>query len=220
MRVKIEESWNYILNPFFNQTIFKSLTDNIKKEYRNHIIYPKGNEIFNAFNLCPFDNLKVVIIGQDPYHGEGQANGLSFSVNKNIKIPPSLNNIFIELKNNYPNYRYSNGDLSRWAKQGVLLLNSILTVRKSQPGSHRKLGWERFTDYVIKTISSQKKNIVFILWGSFAKSKADIIDKREHLILESSHPSPFSAHKGFFNNNHFIKVNEYLNDNNIKTIEW
>lgn len=220
MRVKIEESWNYILNPFFNQTIFKSLTDNIKKEYRNHIIYPKGNEIFNAFNLCPFDNLKVVIIGQDPYHGEGQANGLSFSVNKNIKIPPSLNNIFIELKNNYPNYRYANGDLSRWAKQGVLLLNSILTVRKSQPGSHRKIGWERFTDYVIKTISSQKKNIVFILWGSFAKSKADIIDKREHLILESSHPSPFSAHKGFFNNNHFIKVNEYLNDNNIKTIEW
>jgi len=220
MRVKIEESWNYVLNPFFNQTIFKSLTDNIKKEYRNHIIYPKGNEIFNAFNLCPFDNLKVVIIGQDPYHGEGQANGLSFSVNKNIKIPPSLNNIFIELKNNYPNYRYSNGDLSRWAKQGVLLLNSILTVRKSQPGSHRKIGWERFTDYVIKTISSQKKNIVFILWGSFAKSKADIIDKREHLILESSHPSPFSAHKGFFNNNHFIKVNEYLNDNNIKTIEW
>lgn len=220
MRVKIEESWNYVLNPFFNQTIFKSLTDNIKKEYRNHIIYPKGNEIFNAFNLCPFDNLKVVIIGQDPYHGEGQANGLSFSVNKNIKIPPSLNNIFIELKNNYPNYRYSNGDLSRWAKQGVLLLNSILTVRKSQPGSHGKIGWERFTDYVIKTISSQKKNIVFILWGSFAKSKADIIDKREHLILESSHPSPFSAHKGFFNNNHFIKVNEYLNDNNIKTIEW
>ena len=220
MRVKIEESWNYVLNPFFNQTIFKSLTDNIKKEYRNHIIYPKGNEIFNAFNLCSFDNLKVVIIGQDPYHGEGQANGLSFSVNKNIKIPPSLNNIFIELKNNYPNYRYANGDLSRWAKQGVLLLNSILTVRKSQPGSHRKIGWERFTDYVIKTISSQKKNIVFILWGSFAKSKADIIDKREHLILESSHPSPFSAHKGFFNNNHFIKVNEYLNDNNIKTIEW
>ena len=220
MRVKIEESWNYVLNPFFNQTIFKSLTDNIKKEYRNHIIYPKGNEIFNAFNLCPFDNLKVVIIGQDPYHGEGQANGLSFSVNKNIKIPPSLNNIFIELKNNYPNYRYSNGDLSRWAKQGVLLLNSILTVRKSQPGSHRKIGWERFTDYVIKTISSQKNNVVFILWGSFAKSKAYIIDKRDHLILESSHPSPFSAHKGFFNNNHFIKVNEYLNDNNIKTIEW
>ena len=220
MRVKIEESWNYVLNPFFNQTIFKSLTDNIKKEYRNHIIYPKGNEIFNAFNLCPFDNLKVVIIGQDPYHGEGQANGLSFSVNKNIKIPPSLNNIFIELKNNYPNYRYSNGDLSRWAKQGVLLLNSILTVRKSQPGSHRKIGWEKFTDYVIKTISSQKKNIVFILWGSFAKSKADIIDKREHLILESSHPSPFSAHKGFFNKNHSIKANEYLNHNNIKIIEW
>ena len=220
MKVKIEESWNYILNPFFNQTIFESLTDNIKKEYRNHIVYPKGNEIFNAFNLCAFDNLKVVIIGQDPYHGEGQANGLSFSVNKNIKIPPSLNNIFIELKNNYPNYRYSNGDLSRWAKQGVLLLNSILTVRKSQPGSHRKIGWERFTDYVIKTISSKKKNIVFILWGRFAKSKVDIIDKREHLILKSSHPSPFSAHKGFFNNNHFIKTNEYLKLNNIKTIKW
>ena len=164
MRVKIEESWNYVLNPFFNQTIFKSLTDNIKKEYRNHIIYPKGNEIFNAFNLCPFDNLKVVIIGQDPYHGEGQANGLSFSVNKNIKIPPSLNNIFIELKNNYPNYRYSNGDLSRWAKQGVLLLNSILTVRKSQPGSHGKIVWERFTDYVIK-LYHRKKRILYLSCG-------------------------------------------------------
>tara|TARA_A100000164_G_scaffold381710_1_gene434858 strand:- start:1866 stop:2369 length:504 start_codon:yes stop_codon:yes gene_type:complete len=166
MIVKIEESWNNVLNPFFNKTFFKDLTDNIKKEYRNHIIYPKSNEIFNAFNLCPFDNLKVVIVGQDPYHGLGQANGLSFSVNKNIKIPPSLNNIFIELKNNYPYYKYSSGDLSRWARQGVLLLNSILTVRKSQPGSHKKIGWERFTDYVIKTISSKKKYSIYSL-GKF-----------------------------------------------------
>ena len=162
MRVKIEESWNNVLEKFFNKDYFKLLVEKVRNEYKFNTIYPKGDKIFNAFNLCPFDSLKVVIIGQDPYHGKGQANGLSFSVEKNIKIPPSLKNIFIELKNNYPEYEYSNGDLTRWANQGVLLLNSILTVRKSEPGSHTNIGWEKFTDFIIKNISSEKSNIVFL----------------------------------------------------------
>ena len=193
MRVKIEESWNNVLEKFFNKDYFKLLVEKVRNEYKFNTIYPKGDKIFNAFNLCPFDSLKVVIIGQDPYHGKGQANGLSFSVEKNIKIPPSLKNIFIELKNNYPEYEYSNGDLTRWANQGVLLLNSILTVRKSEPGSHTNIGWEKFTDFVIKNISSEKSNIVFLLWGKYAQSKSRLIDDNKHLILKSPHPSPFSC---------------------------
>ncbi|MAR65445.1 MAG: uracil-DNA glycosylase [Flammeovirgaceae bacterium] len=220
MRVKIEESWNNVLEKFFNKDYFKLLVEKVRNEYKFNTIYPKGDKIFNAFNLCPFDSLKVVIIGQDPYHGKGQANGLSFSVEKNIKIPPSLKNIFIELKNNYPEYEYSNGDLTRWANQGVLLLNSILTVRKSEPGSHTNIGWEKFTDFVIKNISSEKSNIVFLLWGKYAQSKSRLIDDNKHLILKSPHPSPFSAHKGFFKNFHFKKTNEYLLLNNIKEINW
>tara|TARA_Y100000741_G_C18250049_1_gene556978 strand:+ start:25 stop:687 length:663 start_codon:yes stop_codon:yes gene_type:complete len=220
MRVKIEESWNNVLEKFFNKDYFKLLVEKVRNEYKFNTIYPKGGKIFNAFNLCPFDSLKVVIIGQDPYHGKGQANGLSFSVEKNIKIPPSLKNIFIELKNNYPEYEYSNGDLTRWANQGVLLLNSILTVRKSEPGSHTNIGWEKFTDFVIKNISSEKSNIVFLLWGKYAQSKSRLIDDNKHLILKSPHPSPFSAHKGFFKNFHFKKTNEYLLLNNIKEINW
>ena len=220
MRVKIEESWNNVLEKFFNKDYFKLLVEKVRNEYKFNSIYPKGDKIFNAFNLCPFDSLKVVIIGQDPYHGKGQANGLSFSVEKNIKIPPSLKNIFIELKNNYPEYEYSNGDLTRWANQGVLLLNSILTVRKSEPGSHTNIGWEKFTDFVIKNISSEKSNIVFLLWGKYAQSKSRLIDDNKHLILKSPHPSPFSAHKGFFKNFHFKKTNEYLLLNNIKEINW
>ncbi|MFL3022724.1 MAG: uracil-DNA glycosylase [Cytophagales bacterium] len=220
MRVKIEESWNNVLEKFFNKDYFKLLVEKVRNEYKFNTIYPKGDKIFNAFNLCPFDSLKVVIIGQDPYHGKGQANGLSFSVEKNIKIPPSLKNIFIELKNNYPEYEYSNGDLTRWANQGVLLLNSILTVRKSEPGSHTNIGWEKFTDFVIKNISSEKSNIVFLLWGKYAQSKSRLIDDNKHLILKSPHPSPFSAHKGFFKNFHFKKTNEYLLLNNIKEITW
>ncbi len=220
MRVKIEESWNNVLEKFFNKDYFKILVEKVRNEYKFNTIYPKGDKIFNAFNLCPFDSLKVVIIGQDPYHGKGQANGLSFSVEKNIKIPPSLKNIFIELKNNYPEYEYSNGDLTRWANQGVLLLNSILTVRKSEPGSHTNIGWEKFTDFVIKNISSEKSNIVFLLWGKYAQSKSRLIDDNKHLILKSPHPSPFSAHKGFFKNFHFKKTNEYLLLNNIKEINW
>jgi len=220
MRVKIEESWNNVLEKFFNKDYFKLLVEKVRNEYKFNTIYPKGDKIFNAFNLCPFDSLKVVIIGQDPYHGKGQANGLSFSVEKNIKIPPSLKNIFIELKNNYPEYEYSNGDLTRWGNQGVLLLNSILTVRKSEPGSHTNIGWEKFTDFVIKNISSEKSNIVFLLWGKYAQSKSRLIDDNKHLILKSPHPSPFSAHKGFFKNFHFKKTNEYLLLNNIKEINW
>lgn len=220
MRVKIEESWNNVLEKFFNKDYFKLLVEKVRNEYKFNTIYPKGDKIFNAFNLCPFDSLKVVIIGQDPYHGKGQANGLSFSVEKNIKIPPSLKNIFIELKTNYPEYEYLNGDLTSWANQGVLLLNSILTVRKSEPGSHTNIGWEKFTDFVIKNISSEKSNIVFLLWGKYAQSKSRLIDDNKHLILKSPHPSPFSAHKGFFKNFHFKKTNEYLLLNNIKEINW
>lgn len=220
MRVKIEESWNNVLEKFFIKDYFKLLVEKVRNEYKFNTIYPKGDKIFNAFNLCPFDSLKVVIIGQDPYHGKGQANGLSFSVEKNIKIPPSLKNIFIELKNNYPEYEYSHGDLTRWANQGVLLLNSILTVRKSEPGSHNNIGWEKFTDFVIKNISSERRNVVFLLWGKYAQSKSRLIDDNKHLILKSPHPSPFSAHKGFFKNFHFKKTNEYLLLNNIKKINW
>lgn len=220
MRVKIEESWNNVLEKFFIKDYFKLLVEKVRNEYKFNTIYPKGDKIFNAFNLCSFDSLKVVIIGQDPYHGKGQANGLSFSVEKNIKIPPSLKNIFIELKNNYPEYEYSHGDLTRWANQGVLLLNSILTVRKSEPGSHNNIGWEKFTDFVIKNISSERRNVVFLLWGKYAQSKSRLIDDNKHLILKSPHPSPFSAHKGFFKNFHFKKTNEYLLLNNIKEINW
>lgn len=220
MKVKIENSWKRELKKIFDSRFFYTITKAIKKEYKSNEVYPKGSDIFNAFNLCPFDKLKVVIIGQDPYHGYGQANGLCFSVNSNIKIPPSLKNIYKELKYNYSDFTFKDGDLSNWANQGVLLLNSILTVRKGQPGSHKQIGWEIFTDSVIKTISKRKKKIVFILWGAFAKSKSKLIDKNKHLILESSHPSPFSAYSGFFHQNHFIKTNNYLSKNGYKKIDW
>lgn len=220
MKVKIENSWKRELKKIFDSRFFYTITKAIKKEYKSNEVYPKGSDIFNAFNLCPFDKLKVVIIGQDPYHGYGQANGLCFSVNSNIKIPPSLKNIYKELKYNYSDFTFKDGDLSNWANQGVLLLNSILTVRKGQPGSHKQIGWEIFTDSVIKTISKRKKKIVFILWGAFAKSKSKLIDKNKHLILESSHPSPFSAYSGFFHQNHFIKTNDYLSKNGYKKIDW
>ena len=220
MKVKIENSWKRELKKIFDSRFFYTITKAIKKEYKSNEVYPKGSDIFNAFNLCPFDKLKVVIIGQDPYHGYGQANGLCFSVNSNIKIPPSLKNIYKELKYNYSDFTFKDGDLSNWANQGVLLLNSILTVRKGQPGSHKQIGWEIFTDSVIKTISKRKEKIVFILWGAFAKSKSKLIDKNKHLILESSHPSPFSAYSGFFHQNHFIKTNDYLSKNGYKKIDW
>lgn len=221
MKVKIEKSWLNELDYIFKKNFFINLIHKVKEEYKSYEIYPEGKNIFNAFELCPFNNVKVVILGQDPYHGKNQANGLSFSVNKNIKIPPSLKNIFKELKHNYPDIKFKDGDLSDWAKQGVLLLNSILTVRDKSPGSHSKLGWEKFTDSVINLISQKKDNIVFILWGAFAKSKREIIERQDsHLILMSPHPSPFSAYKGFFDQNHFKKANDYLEENGIEIINW
>ena len=221
MKVKIEKSWLKELDHIFKKEYFINLTKKVREEYKYNEIYPKAKNIFNAFELCPFDDIKVVIIGQDPYHGKNQANGLSFSVNKNIKLPPSLKNIFKELKYNYPDFNFKDGDLSTWAKQGVLLLNSILTVRDNKPASHRKLGWQKFTDSVINLISQKKDNIVFILWGDFAKSKKEMIKRQDsHLILISPHPSPFSAYKGFFGQNHFKKVNDYLEENGIEIINW
>ena len=221
MKVKIHHTWNKELQDIFLKESFNDLASKVKEEYANHRIYPSAKNIFHAFNLCPFDKIKVVILGQDPYHGENQANGLSFSVNKGISIPPSLKNIYKELSNNFQDFNFQDGDLSPWATQGVLLINSILTVRKGKPGSHQGIGWEDFTDEVIKIISKRKKNIVFLLWGSFAKSKVVLINnKKEHLILSSSHPSPFSAHKGFFGNNHFKKANEYLRNKSIVEINW
>ena len=221
MKVKIDYTWEKELQQIFNNDFFIKLTNSVRDEYKNHEIYPPGKDIFNAFNLCPFNKVKIVILGQDPYHGKNQANGLCFSVNKGISIPPSLKNIYKELKNNFSDFHYENGDLSHWSSQGVLLLNSILTVRKGLPGSHKDIGWEKFTDLVINIISKRKKNIVFLLWGSFAKSKMNLIEnKNQHLILSSTHPSPFSAYNGFFSCNHFKKTNDYLKKNNDKIIKW
>tara|TARA_Y100000813_G_scaffold198072_1_gene184925 strand:- start:9 stop:674 length:666 start_codon:yes stop_codon:yes gene_type:complete len=221
LKVKIDYTWEKELQQIFNNEFFIKLTNSVRDEYKNHEIYPPGKDIFNAFNLCPFNKVKIVILGQDPYHGKNQANGLCFSVNKGISIPPSLKNIYKELKNNFSDFQYENGDLSYWSSQGVLLLNSILTVRKGLPGSHKDIGWEKFTDLVINIISKRKKNIVFLLWGSFAKSKMNLIEnKNQHLILSSTHPSPFSAYNGFFGCNHFKKTNDYLKKNNDKIIKW
>ena len=220
MNVKIEKSWKKILNSEFKKEYFNSLVSFLKDEYKNNIIYPPGKKIFSSFDYCPFNKVKVVIIGQDPYHGINQANGLCFSVNKEIKIPPSLFNIFKEIKNDVGIDIPDHGDLEGWAIQGVLLLNSVLTVRKNLPGSHSNKGWEIFTDKVISIISKNKNNIVFLLWGNYAKSKLKNIDRNKHLILTSSHPSPFSVNNGFFNSFHFSKTNNYLKKNNIREIKW
>ena len=220
MEVKIEKSWKKVLNNEFKKEYFNSLVSFLKDEYKNKIIYPPGRRIFSSFNFCPFDKVKVVIIGQDPYHGINQANGLCFSVNKEVKIPPSLFNIFKELKYDIGIDIPKDGNLERWAIQGVLLLNSILTVRKNCPGSHSNKGWENFTDEVISILSKNKNNLVFLLWGNYAKSKLKIIDQNNHFILTSSHPSPFSANNGFFNSFHFSQTNSYLKKNKIKEIKW
>lgn len=220
MNIKIEKSWKKILNNEFKKEYFNSLVSFLKDEYKNKIIFPPGRKIFSSFDFCPFNNIKVVIIGQDPYHGINQANGLCFAVNKDIKIPPSLFNIFKEINNDIRIDIPKHGNLERWAIQGVLLLNSVLTVRKNLPRSHSNKGWENFTDRVISVISKKKKNIVFLLWGNYAKSKLKIIDQNKHLILTSSHPSPFSASNGFFNSFHFSKTNNYLKKNNIREIKW
>lgn len=220
MDVKIETSWKENLAEEFEKEYFKNLTEFVKSEYRTHKIYPPGNLIFNAFDQCPFHQLKVVILGQDPYHGPGQAHGLCFSVNEGIPFPPSLRNIFKELKDDVGKPIPVSGDLTSWAKQGVLLLNATLTVRANLAGSHQKKGWEQFTDSVIDTINRKKEHVAFILWGNYAISKGNLIDKNKHLVLSSVHPSPLSASRGFFGNKHFSRANEFLISNDLEPIIW
>lgn len=221
MTVEIESSWKEILQSEFNKPYFRLLTDFVRKEYsQNAPIYPPGKLIFNAFNICPFDKTRVIILGQDPYHGEHQANGLSFSVNKGIQLPPSLQNIYKELNNDLGISPKADGDLTHWAEQGVLLLNATLTVRAHQAGSHQNKGWEEFTDAAIRVLNEKRENLVFILWGSYAQKKGAFIDKKRHLVLTSPHPSPLSAHRGFFGNHHFSTTNKYLKEHNIDPIKW
>jgi uracil-DNA glycosylase len=220
MDVKIAASWKAHLEAEFNKPYFTELISFVKSEYNTQVVYPPGKEIFRSFDACDFDKVKVVIIGQDPYHGPGQANGLCFSVRADMKMPPSLVNIFKEIRNDLGKPIPQNGDLERWAHQGVLLLNATLTVRASSPGSHQNKGWETFTDAVIKTISDQKEHVVFLLWGAYAQKKGEIIDRQKHYVLLSPHPSPFSADRGFFGNKHFSKTNDYLKSKGLKEIDW
>ncbi len=221
MKNQLPKCWRLALASEFKQEYFKDLEKFVTEEYNSIICYPKKEEIFSAFQHCHFDDVKVVVIGQDPYHVENQANGLCFSVHNGVPFPPSLINIFKELSSDLNQPYPTNGDLSRWAKQGVLLLNSILTVRESEAGSHQKKGWENFTDAVIKSISEKKENVVFLLWGGYAKKKGRKIDKKKHYILESGHPSPLSANRGYwFENKHFSKTNDFLKSKNLKPIEW
>jgi len=208
------------LSKEFKKPYFKSLTNFVKKEYNSQTIYPPAKLIFNAFNSTPFDQVKVVILGQDPYHNPDQAHGLSFSVLPPTKVPPSLRNIYKEIKTDIGDTANTSGDLTHWAKQGVLLLNATLTVRAHQANSHQKQGWEDFTNTVIKTISNQRKGVVFLLWGNYAKRKNTLIDHQKHLILEAPHPSPFSAYSGFFGCQHFSQANTYLASNGQKEINW
>ncbi len=209
---------------FFNTSNFieeiSKINSLLSNDRSGQSVYPASEDIFKAFELCAFDNLRVVIIGQDPYHGEGQAHGLAFSVPEGIDMPPSLKNIFKELSDDLNTPIPKNGNLERWAKQGVLLMNSVLTVKKDQAGSHRNIGWEKITDQIIQTISNKKNNVVFILWGNYAKEKEKLIDKKKHLILTAAHPSPLSAYKGFFGCQHFSKTNAYLDSKGIAKINW
>ena len=221
MPVKIDTSWKTVLENQFSSPYFASLIEFVKQQYATQTCYPKGNQIFAAFDRCKFDKIKVVILWQDPYHGAGQANGLCFSVNDGIAFPPSLINIFKEIESDLQKPFPKTGNLERWADQGVLLLNATLTVEQSKPGSHQNHGWETFTDAVIKAVSDYKENVVFLLWGGFAKSKASLIDKNKHHILTSGHPSPMSANRGYwFGNKHFSKTNEFLKSKGLKEIDW
>ena len=221
MNVRISPSWNALLSSEFEKPYFQALTAFVKKEYSEHTCYPKGKEIFVAFDKCPVEDLKVVLLGQDPYHGEGQANGLSFSVRDGIAHPPSLMNIFREIEEDLKLPYPESGNLSRWAEQGVLLLNATLTVRANTAGSHQGQGWETFTDAVIKSISDNCQHIVFLLWGSFAKKKIALIDTQKHCVLSSGHPSPLSANRGYwFGNKHFSKTNAYLTSVGKQAIDW
>ena len=220
MKVTIAESWRQHLEKEFQQPYFEALADFIKSAYRHHQVYPPAKEILRAFELCSFEATKVVILGQDPYHGPGQANGLCFSVREDVPMPPSLLNIFTEIHNDLGVPMPPNGNLERWAKQGVLLLNATLTVQARKPGSHQNKGWETFTDAVIQTVGRAKEHVVFILWGAYAQKKANLIDAHKHLILKSPHPSPYSADRGFFGNRHFSKANAYLKAHQLEGIDW
>ena len=220
MDVKIEDSWKKVLGEEFEKPYFAQLTDFVRNEYATTTIYPPAKLIFNAFDHCPFDKVKVVIIGQDPYHGAGQANGLCFSVNKGIAMPPSLVNIFKEIAADTGKPMPTDGDLTRWSDQGVLLLNATLTVRAGNAGSHQRRGWEEFTDAAIRTLAEKRENIVFILWGSYAQRKGAFIDRNKHLVLTSPHPSPLSAYAGFFGNHHFTLTNDFLVKNGKEPIDW
>jgi uracil-DNA glycosylase len=220
MDVKIEPGWKLLLKDEFEKEYFVKLAAFIREEYKTRTIYPPGSLIFNAFNLCPFDKVKTVIIGQDPYHGPGQAHGLCFSVRSGVAFPPSLLNIFKEIESDLGISSPESGNLERWASQGVLLLNATLTVRAQQAGSHQRRGWEEFTDSAINILNREKKNLVFFLWGAYAQKKGESIDEAKHLVLRSVHPSPLSATRGFFGNKHFSKCNEYLIKNGIQPINW
>ena len=220
MNVKIEQSWKEVLQREFEQDYFCNLVAFVKQEYASGTVFPPGNEIFAAFDATPFDRVKVVIIGQDPYHGERQANGLCFSVADGIQFPPSLLNIFKEIHDDIGTEIPTAGDLTRWAKQGVLLLNATLTVRAHCAGSHQGKGWEIFTDAVIRHLAENREHLVFMLWGSYAIKKGAFIDRNRHCVLTSPHPSPLSAYRGFFGNHHFSKANAYLQSHSIEPIKW
>lgn len=221
MNVKIDNSWREHIGAEFEKPYFSALTDFVRHEYTTTTCYPPGSLIFNAFNLCPFDRVKVVIIGQDPYHEPGQAQGLSFSVPEGVPFPPSLQNIFKEIQFDLGKPMPPTGDLTRWAEQGVLLLNATLTVRAHQAASHQRHGWEQFTDAAIRALNTERENLVFILWGGYARSKAQLIDRSRHLVLESVHPSPLSANRGgWFGNHHFSQCNAYLREHGEQEIDW
>lgn len=221
MNVKIDNSWREHIGAEFEKPYFFALTDFVRHEYTTTTCYPPGSLIFNAFNLCPFDRVKVVIIGQDPYHEPGQAQGLSFSVPEGVTFPPSLQNIFKEIQLDLGKPMPPTGDLTRWAEQGVLLLNATLTVRAHQAASHQRHGWEQFTDAAIRALNAERENLVFILWGGYARSKAQLIDRSRHLVLESVHPSPLSANRGgWFGNHHFSQCNAYLREHGEQEIDW
>lgn len=217
--VKIDETWKAVLKTEFQKSYWYELTEFVRFQYLSGKVYPQAKDIFRAFDLCPLNKVKVVIVGQDPYHGERQANGLSFAVNDGITLPPSLKNIYKEIHNDLKITPLPSGDLSRWARQGVLMLNSVLTVAAGNPASHKQKGWEQFTDAVIRSLNENRKNIVYLLWGKYAQTKGEVIDRAKNLVLISGHPSPYSAHL-FFGNHHFSQCNNYLKEHRIKEINW
>lgn len=217
--VIIEPSWKIALGEEFEKEYFADLADYVRTEYKTKLVYPPPKSVFSAFNLCPFEKINVVIVGQDPYHGKGQANGLSFSVAEGMQLPPSLQNIFKEIRSDLEISPKQSGDLSRWAQQGVFMLNAVLTVLANSPASHKGKGWELFTDAVIHALNNKRENIVYMLWGKYAQEKGAVIDHKRNLVLTSGHPSPYSAHL-FFNNHHFSKCNKYLVEHGKKPIDW